>query len=170
MDQQLVIKLTSGDGNGVPVGLVESPPMLYTNFKALYPTVTFSEKATALETEPYWYGVYEWANVPTEQLPHTQSYKDVGLTKHEDGIWRDTFVVRDATPEEITERTEIEKNRILRLRNKELRYSDFSQVADAPDYVKAKLSEWNAYRQALRDLPSQQGFPWEVTIPTKPSK
>ena len=45
MDQQLVIKLTSGDGNGIPVGLVESPPMLYTNLKALYPTVNFSEKA-----------------------------------------------------------------------------------------------------------------------------
>ena len=29
--------------------------------------------------------------------------------------------------------------------------------------------EWKAYRQALRDLPQQSGFPNDVTFPTKPS-
>ena len=28
--------------------------------------------------------------------------------------------------------------------------------------------DWAAYRQALRDIPSQAGFPWEVQWPTKP--
>ena len=28
--------------------------------------------------------------------------------------------------------------------------------------------EWDAYCQALRDVPSQTGFPWEVTWPTQP--
>ena len=28
--------------------------------------------------------------------------------------------------------------------------------------------EWTAYRQALRDIPSQAGFPDSVTWPTKP--
>lgn len=28
--------------------------------------------------------------------------------------------------------------------------------------------EWTAYRQALRDLPAQAGFPASVTWPTKP--
>jgi len=28
--------------------------------------------------------------------------------------------------------------------------------------------EWTAYRQALRDIPSQAGFPVSVTWPTKP--
>ena len=28
--------------------------------------------------------------------------------------------------------------------------------------------EWTAYRQALRDIPSQAGFPASVTWPTKP--
>ena len=27
---------------------------------------------------------------------------------------------------------------------------------------------WEVYRQALRDVPSQAGFPWEVTWPVKP--
>jgi len=29
--------------------------------------------------------------------------------------------------------------------------------------------EWRTYRQALRDIPSQEGFPNTVTWPTKPS-
>ena len=28
--------------------------------------------------------------------------------------------------------------------------------------------EWRTYRQALRDLPSQSGFPTTITWPTKP--
>jgi hypothetical protein len=27
---------------------------------------------------------------------------------------------------------------------------------------------WEVYRQALRDVPAQAGFPWEVTWPEKP--
>jgi hypothetical protein len=27
---------------------------------------------------------------------------------------------------------------------------------------------WATYRQALRDVPSQAGFPWEVQWPTQP--
>jgi len=41
---------------------------------------------------------------------------------------------------------------------------DWTQVADAPvDQV-----AWSTYRQALRDLPDQAGFPDNVTWPTKP--
>ena len=29
--------------------------------------------------------------------------------------------------------------------------------------------EWRTYRQALRDVPTQEGFPNTVTWPTKPS-
>ena len=34
-----------------------------------------------------------------------------------------------------------------------------------PDHVP---DEWRTYRQALRDLPAQSGFPTNVTWPTKP--
>lgn len=49
-------------------------------------------------------------------------------------------------------------------RNDLLKKSDWTQVADAPVDQEA----WAAYRQALRDLPSQEGFPNEVTWPTEP--
>ena len=65
---------------------------------------------------------------------------------------------------------DIKKDDVIWERNGKLRQSDFSQGADAPDYVKAKLSEWNAYRQALRDITNQTGFPWDVTFPQQPTK
>jgi hypothetical protein len=173
MDQQLVIKLTSGDGNGVPVGLVEYPPMLYTNLKALHPGVTFSEKATASEVEPLSYGVYEWVDRPGERpydkTSYLIAYDEAGLTKHDDGVWRLTYIQRNATQEEIAFRTENEATYLKRQRNKLLVGSDFSQLPDAPLWVKNNISAWNDYRQALRDLPQQEGFPWNITFPEAPT-
>jgi hypothetical protein len=45
-----------------------------------------------------------------------------------------------------------------------LKESDWTQVADAP----VDQSAWADYRQALRDVPQQSGFPQEVVWPTKP--
>jgi hypothetical protein len=46
-------------------------------------------------------------------------------------------------------------------RDQKLKDSDWSQVADAP----VDKTVWATYRQALRDIPTQSGFPWEVTWP-----
>ena len=43
--------------------------------------------------------------------------------------------------------------------------TDWTQNPDVPDATKAK---WQAYRQALRDVPSQSD-PYNITWPTKPS-
>jgi len=45
-----------------------------------------------------------------------------------------------------------------------LSQSDWTQVPDAP----VDQSAWADYRQALRDLPEQEGFPQEVVWPSKP--
>tara|TARA_R100000234_G_C4875974_1_gene125290 strand:- start:254 stop:544 length:291 start_codon:yes stop_codon:yes gene_type:complete len=47
-----------------------------------------------------------------------------------------------------------------------LRKSDWTQGADVPTSIKSK---WTDYRQKLRDLPAQSGFPDSVTWPTEPS-
>ena len=49
-------------------------------------------------------------------------------------------------------------------RNGLLTSSDWTQVADAP----VDAAAWVAYRQALRDLTSQPGFPWAVEWPEVP--
>lgn len=49
-------------------------------------------------------------------------------------------------------------------RNQKLAECDWTQLADST----ADKAAWGTYRQALRDVPSQTGFPWEVQWPTQP--
>ncbi len=49
-------------------------------------------------------------------------------------------------------------------RNKRLTDSDWTQVIDAP----VDQAAWATYRQALRDITEQAGFPWEVEWPDAP--
>jgi hypothetical protein len=49
-------------------------------------------------------------------------------------------------------------------RNEKLKDCDWTQITDSTvDKV-----TWATYRQALRDVPIQAGFPWEITWPTAP--
>ena len=50
-------------------------------------------------------------------------------------------------------------------RDQLLAESDWTQVADAP----VDQAAWTTYRQALRDIPQQAGFPENVTWPEKPN-
>lgn len=63
--------------------------------------------------------------------------------------------VKDAVDERLT---------IIDKRNKLLFASDWTQLSDAP----VDQTAWAAYRQALRDITSQEGFPANVVWPTKP--
>ena len=45
-----------------------------------------------------------------------------------------------------------------------LSQSDWTQVLDAP----VDQSAWATYRQALRDVPNQAGFPENIVWPTRP--
>jgi hypothetical protein len=49
-------------------------------------------------------------------------------------------------------------------RNAKLSASDWTQVADSP----VDQAAWATYRQALRDVTSQAGFPWTIEWPVAP--
>jgi hypothetical protein len=49
-------------------------------------------------------------------------------------------------------------------RSEKLADSDWTQIADAP----VDKAVWATYRQALRDVTAQSGFPWTITWPDAP--
>jgi hypothetical protein len=49
-------------------------------------------------------------------------------------------------------------------RNTKLAATDWTQIADST----ADKTAWAAYRQALRDITSQAGFPWTIDWPEQP--
>ena len=48
-------------------------------------------------------------------------------------------------------------------RSTKLAATDWTQLPDVPQSIK---SQWASYRQALRDVPQQAGFPFNVVWPT----
>lgn len=75
-----------------------------------------------------------------------------------------TVTVADKSQEELAEYEVILGNTIRTQRNSLLVASDWTQVADAP----ANKPAWATYRQALRDVTAQEGFPFNVIFPTTP--
>ena len=57
-----------------------------------------------------------------------------------------------------------QSNRVRTNRTLRLQATDWTQLADAPVDKEA----WATYRQALRDVPEQNGFPWNVQWPDQP--
>jgi hypothetical protein len=53
---------------------------------------------------------------------------------------------------------------IRRTRTQMLKDSDWTQIADST----ADKTAWATYRQALRDITGQTGFPWTITWPDAP--
>jgi hypothetical protein len=45
-------------------------------------------------------------------------------------------------------------------------YTEFPSIQEK--MIAEKIAEWGTYRQALRDVTEQQGYPWDPQWPTKP--
>lgn len=60
---------------------------------------------------------------------------------------------------------EQQANEVRAERNRRLAETDWTQLADAP----VNQAAWAAYRQALRDVPEQAGFPLDVIWPIEPT-
>lgn len=74
--------------------------------------------------------------------------------------WHQRWAIRSKTQEEINSEAMAARAQ----RDQLLMESDWTQLPDAP----VNQVAWAAYRQLLRDVPSQVTFPTEIAWPTKP--
>lgn len=80
-----------------------------------------------------------------------------------DGRWTQVYAVEDMTPKEAEQRYEEWATKARTLRDGWLAKTDWMALSDV-----TMSSEMAAYRQALRDVTDQEGFPFDITWPTKP--
>jgi hypothetical protein len=80
-----------------------------------------------------------------------------------DGKWYTKYSVSDMDAEAIAAKDAEQAKAMRQQRTEKLKDTDWTQVADAP----VDKAAWAAYRQALRDITSQPGFPWDVTWPAE---
>lgn len=102
--------------------------------------------------------------IPTPSVSRYQvAYRDgVELI---DGKWYAKYSVADMDAEAQAAVDSTQAAAVRATRNARLKDSDWSQGKDISDAIS---SAWASYRQALRDLPSQAGFPWDVNWPVSP--
>lgn len=99
----------------------------------------------------------ETLNLLPGQILSTRHDGDIGWTLTESGEWIDP-----APPEPYPK-----DQRIRQTRNRILDRTDRYMISDFPMSEETR-SLWRQYRQALRDIPGQAGFPDEVVWPTEP--
>ena len=109
------------------------------------------------------WNVYPVTPTSRPTTDHTQNVAEA-LPQQIDGVWTQVWRVTDASAGEIAERTNAQAANIRSERNERLAACDWTQLADAP----VDSLGWANYRQALRDVTAQAGFPWSVSWPVPP--
>ena len=89
---------------------------------------------------------------------HATSEGNVRFTAAEETVWAAEKAAWDAGE------NDRQAAAVRADRNARLAATDWTQIADST----ADKPAWAAYRQALRDVPAQVGFPQSVTWPQEP--
>jgi hypothetical protein len=101
------------------------------------------------------YDVYAIQEVPAPEVdPLTQRHEQTTPVLV-DGKWTQTWQVVQLPEDQATTNVRAKRNQLLA-------NSDWTQLADSP----VDKDAWAVYREALRNLPEQAGFPYSVTWPT----
>ena len=131
------------------------------DLQAKFPNTTFNKTLDAAKLTDF--GVVE---VEEEAIPSTSSSQYV---KEKDpvfasGKWSKGWEVVSYTADELTAAENGRKDYQRDERNKLLAETDWTASSDV-----TMTDAMKTYRQALRDVPAQSGFPDTITWPTKPS-
>ena len=135
--------------------------MTESEFRSLHPNTSFPPQLTAELLDGF--GADPVLNGPQAQPTRYQvAFRD-GVEEI-NGQWFTKFSVADMDADAIASLDARQADSVRAERNRKLTASDWTQVEDAP----VDKAAWAAYRQGLRDVPSQAGFPWDVTWPVEP--
>ena len=135
-------------------GAVERFPYTLSDLRRENPNVSFP--ATVPDAELASYGV-ERVTATTAPASNARTHTLERSCSLVDGVWTEVWT------ETQRDLAVAEKN-IREQRNELLSKTDWTQLSDS-----SVASTWTTYRQELRDVPAQEGFPYSVTWPTEPS-
>jgi len=100
-------------------------------------------------------------NIPTPNVEVTGEVWQQALVDVANAYVDGVFVKKDySTNEEKAASVRIQRDQLLEK-------SDWTQ---SNDVSLSNDAEWKTYRQALRDITTQENFPTDVTFPTKPTE
>ena len=133
-------------------------------FRAAFPNTGFPIHITEQTYNEFGYDVV--LEGPQAQPTRYQVGFADGVQKI-DGKWFTKYSVADMDDEAKAAKDEEQAKSVRNSRTEKLRESDWTQLDDTP-MSNTQKAGWATYRQALRDVPDQAGFPWEVEWPVQP--
>lgn len=144
-------------------GGIDSYPYSLTQLKRDNPNVSFPSPLT--DDIAASFNVYPVKATPAPAFDYTKN--NVSGIEKQGAEWVQIWSQVDASAEEITQRTENKASEVRLTRNAKLADCDWTQLQDSPLDQDGKLA-WALYRETLRMVPEQAGFPWEVNWPPAP--
>ena len=117
------------------------------------PNVSFP-KVISEDTLAY-YGVHKYIDNELVDYDETTNVLESSYSV-EDGVWSKDY-------EAVAISTELAEKNIKSIRTSLLKDTDWMAMSDV-----TLPTEWATYRQALRDITEQRGYPYTVSYPTKP--
>ena len=112
------------------------------------------------------YYTYKVIPVGLDDSDYTKNYEE-GTPTPSGSVYVQNWLITSASAEEITERENTQWDDVRTERNRLLTECDWTQFQDSP-ISGSKLTEWQTYRQSLRDITSQSN-PFEISWPVKPT-
>lgn len=141
--------------------VVEKYPYTIGQLRKDNPNVSFPKNPSPETLAAF--NAFEVVRTPQPEFDHTQDVGE-GVPQKIKGVWTQVWNISNVDADTLAERTEGRAKQVRDERNYKIAACDWTQLEDAP----VDKTAWATYRQALRDVPEQAGFPWGVTWPTKP--
>lgn len=141
-------------------GSVDRYPYTLTDLRRANPGTSFAKQIS--DDTAASFNCYPVSQTEPPADDHTVNLERTAIKQG--ATWVEEWISTPATPEQIAERTTAKSNDIRTERNRRLAECDWTQLPDAP----VDTSAWATYRQALRDITGQVGFPWSVDWPDQP--
>lgn len=143
-------------------GQVEQYPFGINALRKKFPQTSFPRDISKVNLSNYNVVIVEATDRPDfDLLTH---YLTEGTPANVEGVWKQVWIVNELTEEEKQEILLAAQKNERETRNDLLKDSDWTQLPDSH----ADKVTWATYRQELRDVPSQSGFPNNINWPKKP--
>lgn len=140
-------------------------PYSITNLYSEYPNTSFPADILSNYAVLSNYQIYP-VNPTNKPEYNTNTQKLVENVEYDNNAWYQNWTITNLTPEEQSYIISNKAAEARAFRNRLLIESDWTQFKDINPQIS---NNWAPYRQQLRDITTQPGFPFEVVWPNLPT-
>lgn len=130
-------------------------------FRSLFPDTSFPQQLTEDLLNDF--GADVVFNGPQPQATRYQIVRADGVEQDDEGRWLTKHVAVDVEADVVETINIAQAQSVRAARDALLAETDWRFRSDM-----TPSQAWKDYCQALRDVPSQEGFPWDIQWPEKP--